>query len=148
MFGFQKEGFQPLDFWCFGFFVGIWSWLADKLDFILVMKLHFKSQPSSNSTLFLQDYCINNNARLNSNQFLLQVFDPNERCLKNGFFSGGLKPGPLSHESSALTIRPRLIRFCWFFMYLVLMHEFYEVSDFDALVFNFETSVFDALFFY
>ena len=36
-------------------------------------------------------------------------FDPNEWCLKNGLLSGGLNPQPLSHESSALTTRPRLL---------------------------------------
>ncbi len=36
-------------------------------------------------------------------------FDPNEVCLKNGLHSGGLNPGPLDHESSALTTRPRLL---------------------------------------
>ncbi len=29
-------------------------------------------------------------------------FDPNEWCLKNGLHSGGLNPGPLGLESSAL----------------------------------------------
>ena len=38
-------------------------------------------------------------------------FDPNEWCLKNGLLSGGLNPRPLSHESSALTTRPRLLAF-------------------------------------
>jgi hypothetical protein len=36
-------------------------------------------------------------------------FDPNEWCLKNGPNSGGLNSGPLGHESSALTTRPRLL---------------------------------------
>jgi hypothetical protein len=36
-------------------------------------------------------------------------FDPNEWCLKNGLHSGGLIPGPLGHESSALTTRPWLL---------------------------------------
>jgi hypothetical protein len=36
-------------------------------------------------------------------------FDPNEWCLKNGLHSGGLNPGPLIHESSALTTRPWLL---------------------------------------
>jgi len=40
---------------------------------------------------------------------LLQAFDPNEWCLKNGLLSGGLNPRPLSHESSALTTIPRLL---------------------------------------
>ena len=76
----------------------------------LVKKLDFISQPSSKSTLpFLQDYSICNNARLISTQFLLQAIDPNEWCLKNGLLNGGLNPQPLSHESSALTTRPRLL---------------------------------------
>ena len=44
---------------------------------------------------------------------LLQAFDPNEWCLKNSLLSGGLNPGPLSPESSALTTRPRLLAFYW-----------------------------------
>jgi hypothetical protein len=42
-------------------------------------------------------------------QFQVPSFDPNEWCLKNGLHSGGLIPGPLSHESSALNTRPRLL---------------------------------------
>ena len=42
---------------------------------------------------------------------MLQAFDPNEWCLKNGLLGGGLNPRPLSHESSALTTRPRLLAF-------------------------------------
>jgi hypothetical protein len=41
--------------------------------------------------------------------FLFQAFDPNEWCLKNDLHSGGLNPGPLGLESSALTTRPRLL---------------------------------------
>jgi hypothetical protein len=37
-------------------------------------------------------------------------FDPNEWCLKNGLHSGGLNPGPLGHESSALTTRPVVLK--------------------------------------
>jgi hypothetical protein len=40
---------------------------------------------------------------------LLQAFDPNEWCLKNGLLSGGLNPRPLSHESFALTTRSWLL---------------------------------------
>jgi hypothetical protein len=36
-------------------------------------------------------------------------FDPNEWCLKNGLRSGGFNPGPLGHESSAVTTKPRLL---------------------------------------
>jgi hypothetical protein len=42
-------------------------------------------------------------------QIFVPSFDPNEWCLKNGLRSGGLNPGPLGHESSALTTRPRLL---------------------------------------
>jgi hypothetical protein len=79
------------------------SLLADKRHFILI------SQPSSKSTLPFAGLQHINNARLISNQFLLQVFDPNEWCLKNGLLSGGLSPRPFSHESSALTTRPQLL---------------------------------------
>ncbi len=40
---------------------------------------------------------------------LVQSFDPNEWCLKNGLHSGGLNPGPLDHESSPLTTRQQLL---------------------------------------
>jgi hypothetical protein len=36
-------------------------------------------------------------------------FDPIEWCLKNGLHSGGSNSQPFSHESSALTTRPRLL---------------------------------------
>jgi len=41
--------------------------------------------------------------------FLLHAFDTNEWCVKNGLSAGGLKPEPLSHEFSALTIRQPLL---------------------------------------
>ena len=44
-------------------------------------------------------------------QFFVPSFDPNEWCLKNGLHSGGLNPGPLGREYSALTTRPRLLAF-------------------------------------
>jgi hypothetical protein len=57
----------------------------------------------------LQDYSICNNAMLEFSTIFVPSFDPNEWCLKNGLHSGGLNPGPLGHESSALTTRPRLL---------------------------------------
>ncbi len=76
----------------------------------LVMKLDFISQPSSKSTLlFVVLQHMQQCQVIISTQFLLQAFDPNEWCLKNGLLSGGLNPGPLGHESSALTTRPRLL---------------------------------------
>ncbi len=46
-------------------------------------------------------------------------FDPIEWCLKNGLLSGVLNPRPLSHESSALTTRPRLLATSQLFFYSV-----------------------------
>jgi hypothetical protein len=76
----------------FFFLVGIRSWLADKLPFILsyeagffkptILKVH---PPFFRITAY---------ARLISTQFLLQAFDPNEWCLKNGLLSGGFEPTP------------------------------------------------------
>jgi len=57
----------------------------------------------------LQDYSICNNARLEFSTNIVPSFDPNEWCLKNGLHSGDLNPGPLGHESFALTTRPRLV---------------------------------------
>jgi len=73
------------------------------------MKLDFISQSSSKSTLPFAGLSICNNGRLISKQFLLQVFDPNEWCLKNCLLSEGLYQRPLTHESSALTTRLRLL---------------------------------------
>jgi hypothetical protein len=55
----------------------------------------------------LLDYSTCNNARLEFST--VPSFDPNDWCLKNGLHSGGLNPGPLGHESSALTTRPGLL---------------------------------------
>ena len=57
----------------------------------------------------LRHYSTFNNARLEFSTIFVPSFDPTEWCLKNGLYSGGLNPGPLSHEPSALTTRPRLL---------------------------------------
>ncbi len=57
----------------------------------------------------LRDYSTCNNARLEFSTISVPSFDQNEWCLKNGLHSGDLNPGPLSHESSALTTRPWLL---------------------------------------
>jgi hypothetical protein len=59
----------------------------------------------------LRDNSTCNNARLEFSTIFGPSFDPNEWCLKNGLHSGGLNPGPLGHESSALTTRPRLLTY-------------------------------------
>ncbi len=67
------------------------------------MKLDFISQTSSKFTLPFAGL-----------QQLQQCqVNPNEWCMKNGLLSVGLNPPPLSHESSALTTRPRLLSFVW-----------------------------------
>jgi hypothetical protein len=55
------------------------------------------------------DYSICNNARIEFSTIFVPSFDPNEWCLKNGLHSEGLNPGPLGHESTALTTRPWLL---------------------------------------
>ena len=42
-------------------------------------------------------------------KFFVPSFDPIEWYLKNGLHSGGSNSQPFSHESSALTTRPRLL---------------------------------------
>ncbi len=63
-----------------------------------------KSPPSH-----FQDNSTCNNARLEFSTIFVPSFDPNEWCLKSGLHSGGLNPGPLGHEPSALTTRPQLL---------------------------------------
>jgi hypothetical protein len=57
----------------------------------------------------LQDYSICNNARLEFSPNFVPSFDPIEWCLKNGLHNGGSNSQPFSHESFALTTRPRLL---------------------------------------
>jgi hypothetical protein len=59
----------------------------------------------------LWDYSTCNNASLEFSTIFVPSFDPSDRFLKNSLHSGGLNPGPLSHESSTLTTRPRLLAF-------------------------------------
>jgi hypothetical protein len=57
----------------------------------------------------LWDYSTCYNDMLEFLTIFVPSLDPNEWCLKNGLHSGGLNPGPLGHESSALTTRPQLL---------------------------------------
>ena len=57
----------------------------------------------------LRDYSKRNNARLEFSTIFVPSFDPNEWCLQNVLRNEFLNPGPLGHESSALTTRPRLL---------------------------------------
>jgi hypothetical protein len=84
------------------------------------MKLNFISQLSSKSTLPFARLQHMQQCQVNFHSIFAQgFFDPNEWCLKNGLLSGGLNPRPLSHESSALITRPRLLALekkFWFFV--------------------------------
>jgi hypothetical protein len=79
----------------------LWSWSTIHPQSVYslgadIYVSHPQSPPSH-----LQDYSTCNSARwLN----LFPWFDPNEWCMKNGLLSGGLNPGPRSHESSALPL--------------------------------------------
>jgi hypothetical protein len=85
------------------------SWLTS-LQFIQYHVAGFyKPTIPQSSPSHLQDYSTYNNARLEFSTIFVPSFDPNEWCLENGLHSGGLNPGPLGHESSALTTRPRLL---------------------------------------
>jgi hypothetical protein len=85
------------------------SWLTS-LQFIQYYVAGFyKPTIPQSPPSHLRDYSTCNNARLEFSTIFVPSFDPNEWCLKNGLHSGGLNSGPLGHESSALTTRPRLL---------------------------------------
>jgi hypothetical protein len=105
----EKIIFQQYFFFFFLAF-GFWSQSADKLTIhslpcSWILKPTIPQSPPSH----LQDYSICNNARLEFSTNFVPSFDPIEWCLKNGLHSGGSNSQPFSHESSALTTRPRLL---------------------------------------
>jgi hypothetical protein len=87
---------ETVDFFVF---VGLWSQSADKLT---IHSGFYKPTIPQSPPSHLQDYSTCNNARLEFSTIFVSSFD-----LKNGLHSGGLNPGPLGHESSALTTRPK-----------------------------------------
>jgi hypothetical protein len=100
----------PSLFLFFSFFLDFGISRLTSLHFILchVAGLYKPTIPQSPPS-HLWDYSTCNSARLEFSTKFVQNFDPNEWCLKNGLRSGGLNTGPLGHESSALTTRPRLL---------------------------------------
>ncbi len=84
---------------------------ADKLTIHSVPCSRFFQKPTilQSPPSHLPENSICNNARLEFSTICVPSFDPNEWCLNNGLHGGGLNPGPLGHESSALTTRPRLL---------------------------------------
>jgi hypothetical protein len=82
--------------------VGLWSWLVDKLHVHpYLWSWIFISQPSSKSTLPLAGL-------LHMQQCQVDLIQMNG-AWKMVSWGVGLNPRPLSHESSALTTRPRLL---------------------------------------
>jgi hypothetical protein len=75
----------------------------------VVMKLDFKSQPSSKSTLPFAGLQHMQQCQVNFHSILAPKLWSKWMVHENGIHSGGLNPWPLSHESSALTTRPRLL---------------------------------------
>ncbi len=104
------------------------SWLTS-LQFIQyhVAGFYKPTIPQSPPSHF-QDYSICNNAGLEFSTIFVPSFDPNEWCLKNGLRSGGLNPGPLGHESSASTTRPRPLAVT----YIVLSFKF-EIKSYKIV---------------
>jgi hypothetical protein len=88
--------------WGGGTFVSV-GWQA--YNSFSTMYLVFLSQPFLRFHPPIYSTC--SNARLHFFTIFVPSFDPNEWCLKNGLYSGGLNPGPLGHESSGLTTRPQ-----------------------------------------
>ncbi len=109
---------------CFGFFVVFGGDFGlSRLTSLQFIQYHiagfYKPTIPQSPPSHLRDYSTCNNARLEFSTIFVPSFDPNEWCLKNGLHSGGLNLGPLCHESSALTTRPRLLAlanlfFCFF----------------------------------
>jgi hypothetical protein len=103
----------------------------------------------------LRDYSACNKARLEFSTIFVPSFDPNEWCLKNGLRSGGLNPGPLGHESSALTTRPRLLAYlpCLFVEALfglkpVLRAPTWDKQVLSCFVYAFVFSFFSLVYFF
>jgi hypothetical protein len=121
---FKKVAFILLFFY---FFLDFGLSRLTSLQFIQyhVAGLYKPTIPQSPPSHF-QDYSTCNNARLEFSTIFVPSFDPNEWCLKNGLHSGGLNPGPLAHESSALTTRPRLLALRLFNLKLNFLYQKFE----------------------
>jgi hypothetical protein len=94
-------------------FLGLWAFGLSRLTSLQFIQYHvagfYKPTIPQSPPSHLWDYSTCNYARLEFSTICLPSFDPNGWCLKNGLHSEGLNPGPLGHESSALTTRPRLL---------------------------------------
>ena len=100
-------------FYCFVFFVELWSWSASCWSLImkllpdLYMPTVLKVHPSiCGITAYVT---MQGRLELSIIYFCSRHFDPNEWCMKNGLLSVGLNPRPLHHKSSALTTWLRLL---------------------------------------
>jgi hypothetical protein len=95
------------------FFFRLWSQSAERLQLILCHIAGFyKPTIPQSPPSHLRDYSTCNNARLEFfgfPQFLIQALIQVNGALKMVSTVGGLNPGPLGHEYSALATRPRLL---------------------------------------
>ena len=100
--------------------MGIWSWLADKLHFILSYEAGFyKPTVLKFHPPFLQDY---STCQVGWN-VSLSLLAPRFRSKSMLHEKWGLNPQPLSHESSALTTRPWLLaRFVYNFILFTMFY--------------------------
>jgi hypothetical protein len=110
-FGKSEKLFQNCDFFFFFFFF-LLDFGLSPLTSLQFIQYHvagfYKPTIPQSPPSHLRDYSTCNNARLEFSTLFVASFDPNEWYLKNGLHSGELNPGPLGHESSALTTRPKL----------------------------------------
>jgi hypothetical protein len=82
------------------FFIGLWCHSDDKVTIhsIPFSWIFYKPTISQGPPSHLRDYSTCNNACLEFSTIFVPSFDPNEWCLKNGLYSGGLNPGPLGRS--------------------------------------------------
>ncbi len=108
------------------FFVGIWSWLADKLHFILSHEAGFRKPTILKVHLPFAG---------------LQHMQQCQINFPSIFAQGFLNHRPLSHESSALNTRPRLLAYCY--CYCLLLWLQYATNSF---IISFNTKTYNNIF--
>ncbi len=118
-------------------FFFFWTLVSVSLQFIHCHVAGFyKPTIPQSPPSHLQDYSICNNAKLEFSTNFVPSFDPIEWCLKNDLHSGGSNSQPFSHESSALTTRPRLLAcFCWSYNFCKVYLS--KTSSFNSLFLSF-----------
>ncbi len=123
-----KEQFHPINIFSqcclnFYYFFFLLDFGLSQLTSLQFIQYHvagfYKPTIPQSPPSHLWDYSTCNNARLEISTIFVPSFDPNEWCLKNSLYSGGLNPEALSHESSALSTRPRQLALKFFTLYFL-----------------------------